>query len=72
MPPTFQQMTDLPNDRYQVVEKPTSSDGWGNAPTAVHSTQAAAVDYAISRVQPPHNAYQAMVLAPLVAFQKAS
>lgn len=72
MPPTFQQITDLPNDRYQVVEKGTSSDNWANAPTAVHGTLEAATAYAIARVQPPTNAYQAMVLAPAIAFQKTA
>jgi hypothetical protein len=71
MPPTFQQITDLPNDRYQVVEKPTSADNWGNAPVAVHTTLGDATSYAIGRVSPPNNAYQAMVLGPVVAFQKA-
>jgi hypothetical protein len=72
MPPTFQQITDLPNDRYQVVEKPTSADNWTNAPFAVHTTEAAAVLYAQGRVQPPTNAYQSLVLGPLVAFQKTA
>lgn len=71
MPPTFQQVTDLPNDRYQVVQKATASDNWANAATAIHSSESAATSYAMSLVQAPHNAFQAMVLGPVVAFQKA-
>jgi len=70
MPPTFQQIANLPNDRFHVVMKATEADQWGNAPTAVHTSQAAAVDYAIGLVQAPTNAFQSLVLAPLVAFQK--
>lgn len=32
MPPTFQLVTPIANDRYQVVYKPTSADNWTNAP----------------------------------------
>lgn len=70
MPPTFQQITPLPNDLFHIVKKGTPADSWVSAGTA--TTLGDASGQAQDLVQPPTNAYQAMVLAPAVAFQKAS
>lgn len=70
MPTTFQQISAIPDDHFVVVKKPTSSDSWVSAGSA--GTIGEATSIAQGLVQPPTNNYQAMVLSPAIAFQKAS
>lgn len=70
MPPAFQQIADTPNDLFSVVRKPTAPDAW--IADSTHTTPGAAVIRAQALVQAPDNNHQAMVLSPMVCFQRAS
>lgn len=69
MPPTYQQIPNLPDNHFQVVYRATDQDDWQDAPGS-HSTLEPADAQARDLVGPPHNAFQAMVLGPVVAYQK--
>ena len=69
MPPTFQAISPIPDDRFHVVYKGVAADSWAMAQDGAHATFEAANAQAQALVLPPTNAYQTMVLSPTIAYQ---